>query len=497
MNKEILLVAETVANEKGVSKEIIFEAIEAALASAAKKRQLEDIDVRVEIDRKTGAYEAFRRWEVIADDAEMESEDRQVFLADALNESADVEAGSWLEEPMDPPEFGRIAAQAAKQVIVQRVRDAERAKVVDEYRGKEGQLVSGIVKRVDKGNVFLDLGGNAEAIVPREFLIPREIVRSGERLRGYLKEVRSDTRGPQLMVSRTCPEFLIQLFSIEVPEIGQGLIEIIGAARDPGQRAKIGVRSLDRRTDPVGACVGMRGSRVQAVTNEISGERIDIILWDDNPAQYVINAMAPAEVQSIIVDEDSNSMDIAVEDENLSKAIGRGGQNVRLASELTGWRLNVMSLNDIEEKAEAEAGKMIDVFVKGLDIDEDLAVVLVDVGFSSIEEIAYVPVKELESIEGFDDELIEELRNRARDAMLTQLIAQEEKLEERQPAEDLLALDGMDERTAFEMASRGIVTQEDLAEQSVDELLDIPKMDEKRAGELILTARAPWFADSE
>ncbi len=497
MSKEILLVAEAVANEKGVDKEIIFEAIEAALAQAARKRSEEDIDVRVSIDRKTGDYEAFRRWEVVADDEELEFPDRQIHLSEARKDSPEVEVGDFLEQPMDPPEFGRIAAQSAKQVIVQRVRDAERAKVVDEYKDRVGEILSGVVKRVDKGNVYLDLGNNAEAIVPREFVIPREIIRTGERLRGWLKEVRTDTRGPQLVMSRTAPEFLIELFKIEVPEIGQGLVEIMGAARDPGLRAKIGVRSLDRRTDPVGACVGMRGSRVQAVTNEISGERIDIILWDENPAQYVINAMAPAEVKSIVVDEEEGSMDIAVEEESLSKAIGRGGQNVRLASELTGWRLNVMSEEEIERKRAEETSRLVQQFMEGLDIDEDLATVLVDAGFTTVEEIAYVPASELAQIEGFDDELVEALRGRARDAMLIQLIAKEEVLEEHKPAEDLLALEGMDQNTAYALAARGIVTQEDLAEQSIDELLDIEGMDETRAGELIMAARAPWFAESD
>ncbi len=497
MSKEILLVAEAVANEKGVDKAIIFEAIEAALAQAARKRSEEDIDVRVSIDRKTGEYEAFRRWEVIADDEELEFPERQIHLSEAQKEAPGVEVGSYLEEPMEPPEFGRIAAQSAKQVIVQRVRDAERAKVVDEYKDRVGEILSGVVKRVDKGNVYLDLGNNAEAIVPREFVIPREIIRAGERLRGWLKEVRTETRGPQLVMSRTAPEFLIELFKIEVPEIGQGLVEIMGAARDPGLRAKIGVRSLDRRTDPVGACVGMRGSRVQAVTNEISGERIDIILWDENPAQYVINAMAPAEVKSIVVDEEEQSMDIAVEEDNLSKAIGRGGQNVRLASELTGWRLNVMSEEEIERKREEETGKLVQQFMEGLDIDEDLATVLVDAGFTTVEEIAYVPAAELEQIEGFDEDLVEALRNRARDAMLIQLIAKEEVLEEHKPAEDLLALEGMDQNLAYALAAKGIISQEDLAEQSIDELMEIEGMDETRAGELIMAARAPWFAEND
>ncbi|MDX1570341.1 MAG: transcription termination factor NusA [Xanthomonadales bacterium] len=497
MSKEILLVVDAVSNEKGVEKEVIFEAIEAALASAAKKRAMEEIECRVAIDRKTGEYETFRRWEVIEDEPEEEQEPWQIRVSDAKEQDPELEVGDFIEEPMENPEFGRIAAQTAKQVIVQRVREAERAQVVEAYEDRVGELVNGVVKRVERGNVYLDLGGNAEAFIPRERMIARESVRPGDRIRGYLYDVRAEQRGPQLWVTRTSPEFLIELFRLEVPEIGQGLIDVMSAARDPGMRAKIAVKSNDVRTDPIGACVGMRGSRVQAVSNELSGERIDIILYDENSAQFVINAMAPAEVLSIIVDEDKQSMDIAVAEDKLSQAIGRGGQNVRLASELTGWHLNVMTEADVEEKSESEAAAARAAFIETLDVDEEIAAILVAEGFSSVEEVAYVPAKELEAIEEFDESIVEELRSRARDALLTQLIAAEEVIEEHRPADDLLALDGMTERVAYELASREIVTQEDLAECSVDEIVDVEGLDEESAAALIMAARAPWFEEGE
>ncbi len=502
MSKEILMVVDAVANEKGVPKEVIFDAMEAALASAAKKRTMEEIECRVSIDRATGDYETFRRWEIIADEADRDEEDPepevwQIPHSEAIKDRPDINVGDFIEEPMENPEFGRIAAQAAKQVIVQRVREAERAQVVDAYEGRVGELVSGIVKRVERGNVHLDLGSNAEAIIPRDKMIMRESVRPGDRLRGYLYEVSSEVRGPQLFVSRASPEFLIELFRLEVPEIGQGLIDVMGAARDPGMRAKIAVKSNDPRTDPIGACVGMRGSRVQAVSNELAGERIDIILYDGTAAQFVINAMAPAEVVSIIVDEDRGVMDIAVTEDKLSQAIGRGGQNVRLASELTGWQLNVMSEAEVEAKSEAESLEFRQVFMDKLDVDEEIAVILVQEGFTTVEEIAYVPESELLGIEEFDNEVVEELRSRARDALLTQMIAQEEKLGDAQPAEDLRALEGMTEDLAFELASKEIITQEDLAELAVDELTEFEGVDEERASALIMAARAPWFADEE
>ncbi len=498
MNKEILLVVDVVSNEKDVEKEIIFEAIEAALASATRKKHGGEIDVRVAIDRNSGDYASFRRWEVIEEpDEEGLRPERQVLLEDARKEHPDIAPGEYVEEPMESIAFGRIAAQTAKQVIVQKVREAERAKVVEAYKDRKGELVTGVVKRVERGNILLDLGGNAEALVPREEMIPRESVRTGDRLRGYLYDIRPDARGPQLFVSRTCPELLIELFKLEVPEVGEGLIEIIGAARDPGLRAKIAVKAKDQRIDPVGACVGMRGSRVQAVSNELNGERVDIILWNEHPAQFVINAMSPADVVSIVVDEESNSMTVAVEEENLSQAIGRGGQNVRLASELTGWELNVMNEAEAAERSEAEARELVKQFMEQLDVDEEVAAILVQEGFSNLEEVAYVPKEEMLEIEEFDQDIVEELRGRAQEVLLTQAIAREEELSDAEPAEDLLTMDGMEKNLAYELARRGIKSMEDLAEQSVDELMEIEDMDEERAAQLIMTARAPWFEDEK
>ncbi|MGB1110847.1 MAG: transcription termination factor NusA [Gammaproteobacteria bacterium] len=497
MNKEILLVVDAVSNEKGVDQEIIFEAIEAALASATKKRQLADIDVRVSIDRKSGDHSTFRRWLVVEDDAEIEFPDQQITVTHAREQHPDIQVDDYIEEPMESVSFGRIAAQAAKQVIVQKVREAERAQIVEQFESRVGEIVSGVVKRVERGNIYLDLGSNVEAMIPREHVIPRESVRNGDRVRGYLYEVRAEQRGPQLFVSRTVPELLAELFTIEVPEIGHGLIELMGAARDPGQRAKIAVKTKDQRIDPVGACVGMRGSRVQTVSNELAGERVDIILWDDNPAQFVINAMAPAEVVSIVVDEERNAMDIAVTEDKLSQAIGRGGQNVRLASQLTGWELNVMTEADAEAKGEEEAARVQQVFMEQLDVDEEVALILVQEGFTTVEEVAYVPVAELASVEEFNEEIVEELRNRARDVLLTQAIAVEEQLDDAEPAQDLLDMEGMDEELARVLASHGIKDREELAEQAIDDLMEIDGMDEELAADLIMTARKIWFDDEE
>jgi len=495
MSKEILLVVDAVSNEKGVAKSVIFEALESALAMATVKRNNDEILARVSINRDTGDYETFRRWEVIDDEEELESENYQMLHKDAVAINPDIQVGEFIEEPMENVEFGRIAAQTAKQVIVQRVREAEREQVVEAYKDREGELINGIVKRIERGNVYLDLGGNAEAFIAQRHMIQGETVRPGDRLRAFLYEVKPEIRGPQLFASRTIKEFLIALFELEVPEIGQELISIMGGARDPGRRAKIAVKSNDPRTDPIGACVGMRGSRVQAVSNELAGERIDIILWDENPAQFVINAMAPAEVASIVVDEERRVMDIAVEAANLSQAIGRGGQNVRLASDLTGWELNVLTVEDADKKGEEEAMKVLKNFMDRLDVDEGVANVLVQEGFSNIEEVAYVPDSELLEIEEFDEEMVSELRRRARDALLTQLIAREEALDDNSPAEDLLSLDGMTERLAYRLAEKGTRTQEELAELSVDELLEIDDMSEEEAAALIMAARAPWFAE--
>ncbi len=494
MSKEMLLVADAVANEKGVPRAVIFDALEAALASAAKRKHGGDILTRVVIDRVSGDYKTFRRWEVIEDDAPLEFPERQSALTVAIETDPNVEVGGYIEEPIENAEFGRISAQAAKQVIVQRVREAERAQVVDQYQDKVGALVTGIIKRIERGHIYLDLGGNAEAIILRERVVPRENFRAGDRVRGILYDVRSEARGPQLFVSRTAPEFMMELFKLEVPEVGQGVVTVMAAARDPGDRAKIAVRANDNRTDPVGACIGMQGSRVKAVSNELNGERIDIVLWNDNPAQFVINAMAPAEVQSIVVDEEKHAMDLAVAEDKLSQAIGRGGQNVRLASKLTGWQLNVMTQAQAQAKSEAESTQAVEMFVDKLQVDEEIAAILVREGFSSVEEVAYVPAGELLSVDEFDEDLVEELRARARDALLTEMIAKEEALEEHRPDDSLLAVNGMDEATAYALAGQGIRTREDLADLAVDELMEVEGMTEERAASLIMTAREPLFA---
>jgi N utilization substance protein A len=495
MNKEILMVAEAVSNEKGVSEDIIFEAIELALATAAKKRYDEEADIDVTIDRESGDYVTHRRWLVVPD-SELALLGTQFTTEEAAEVDANLKPGDVHVEVIENVDFGRIAAQTAKQVIVQRVRDAERAQIVDLYRNRVGELLAGIVKKVTRDNIIVDLGNNAEGLLPRGELVGRETFRINDRVRAILSEINTESRGPQLILSRACREMLIELFKIEVPEISEGVIQIRAASRDPGSRAKIAVKTGDQRIDPVGACVGMRGSRVQAVSNELDNERVDIILWDDNPAQLVINAMSPAEVESIVVDEDSNTMEVAVAEDNLAQAIGRGGQNVRLASDLTGWTINVMSVDEAADKQEAEAVEVVETFMNALDVDEDVAVVLVEEGFTTLEEVAYVPLEEMMGIEGFDEEISEELRARAKDALLTLAIASEEELDV-EPAEDLLTMDGMERHLAFILASRGIVTMEDLAEQGVDDILDIEGMTEERAAELIMTARAPWFAEEE
>lgn len=497
MSKEILLVAEAVSNEKGVSKEIIFEAIESALATAAKKRyEDEEATIRVDIDRKSGDYKTYRSWLVVSNDVVPGLGD-ELTLQEAHDIDTKLQPGDIYEVEIDNPDFGRIAAQAAKQIIVQKVREAERAQVVDQYQDRVGELIHGTVKKVTRDNLIIDLGGNAEALLPKDQLIGREVLRMGDRVRAVLHNVRPENRGPQLMLSRTCPEMLIELFRIEVPEIAEEVIEIKGAARDPGSRAKIAVKTNDKRIDPVGACVGMRGARVQAVTNELGGnERIDIVLWDDNPAQLVINAMAPADVASIIMDEETHTMDVAVAADNLAQAIGRGGQNVRLASELTGWEINVMTEQEATEKQSQEASGYIETFIKALDVDEELAALLVEEGFTTLEEVAYVPVEEMLAIDGLDEDIVNALRTRAKDVLLTRAIATEEKLAGAEPADDLLNMEGMDKHLALVLASKGICTMEDLAEQAIDDLLEIDNMTEEKAATLIMTARKPWFEGS-
>ena len=494
MSKEILMVAEAVSNEKGVDRAVIFDAMEQALAMATKKRYEENANIRVSIDRESGNYESFRWWEVVADDVLAEL-GTQLTTEEAEECDATLQVGDIYEEAVDNVEFGRIAAQIAKQVIVQKVKDAERELIIDRFRHRVGELLSGTVKKVTRDHIIVDFGDNAEGILPREELDGREIFRVNDRTRAILQSIREETRGPQLNLSRSVPEMLVQLFQIEVPEISEGIIEIKSAARDPGQRAKIAVKSKDARIDPVGACVGMRGSRVQAVSNELDEERVDIVLWDDNPAQLVINAMAPAEVESLIIDEDAGSMDVAVNEENLAQAIGKGGQNVRLASELTKWTINVMTTEDAAKKQEAESSDVVAILMEALDVDDDVATVLVDEGFTSVEEVAYVPLDEMKAIDGFDEEIAEELRARAKDALLTRALASEEKLTSKEPAEDLLALDGMTKQLAEQLCAIDVITMEDLAEQAVDDLLVIDGLDADKAGQLIMTARAPWFEE--
>ncbi|MCX7107461.1 MAG: transcription termination factor NusA [Methylococcales bacterium] len=497
-NKEILLVVEVFSNEREIEKEVVFQAIESALEAATIKRHTNPIKARVAIDRKSGDYITYRQWDVVdvnlSCDGDVEFPTTQVLLEVARLDDPAIQIGGVVEDEIESVDFGRIAAQTAKQVIIHKVREAERSKIVEAYRSRVGELITGIVKRIEKGSVYLDLGGHVEAYIAKEDMIPREAIRIGDRIRGYLKDVRSEPRGPQLFVSRTAPELLIALFRLEVPEVGEGLISVIGAARDPGSRAKLAVKSNDPRLDPVGACVGMRGSRVQSVTNELAGERVDIILWNSSEAQFVINAMSPAEIHSIVVDEDKHSMDLAVNSDNLSQAIGRGGQNVRLASQLTGWELNVIDASKAEQNAEAEVGKIKQLFIDQLDVDEDIALILAEEGFISVEEIAYVPVSEMLEIEGFDEDLVNELRSRAKDALLISAIAMEEKIDSAKPAEELLEMEGMDTDLAYDLASQGIITMEDLAEQSVDDLLIFSGMNEERAAKLIMKAREPWFA---
>ena len=493
--KELLAVVELFANEKGIEKSIVFEAMEQALASATKKRyEDEEPEIEVVIDRETGDYDTFRTWLVRPDD-EMAILGSELTTEEAAEINPELQIGDVHREQVDNTGFGRIEAQAAKQVIVQKVREAEREKVVAEYENRVGTLINGTVKKTTRDNIIVDLGNNAEGLLPRENLVGREIFRINDRIRALLIEVRPEGRGPQLLLSRTDPQMIIELFRLEVPEISEEVIEIRGAARDPGSRAKIAVKTNDGRIDPVGACVGMRGSRVQAVSNELNNERVDIVLWDDNAAQLVINALSPAEVASIVVDEETDTMDVAVAEDNLAQAIGRGGQNVRLASDLTGWNINIMTLEDAETRREAETEAFVARFVEQLDIDEDLALALVEEGFTTLEEIVYMPREEMLEVEGFEPDLVDALRERAKDAMVNLELAREERLEGREPAEDLLTMEGMDRATAFKLAEIDIRTMEDLAEQAVDELLVVEGMDEERAAALIMKAREPWFAE--
>lgn len=490
MSREILLVVDVMSREKNVSKDVIFAALELALASATKKRFHEDVDVRVDLDRDTGEYSSVRLWHVVPDDA-VEFPERQIGLTEARERNPEVELDGYIEEPLEPVEFGRIGAQAAKQVILQKIREAEREQILNDFLQRKEYLVTGTIKRMERGNAIIE-SGRIEALLPRDQMIPKENLRIGDRVRAYLSRVDRAGRGPQLILSRIAPEFLVKLFELEVPEIEDGLLEIKSAARDPGVRAKIAVKSNDQRIDPIGTCVGMRGSRVQAVTSEIAGERVDIILWSPEPAQFVINALAPAEISSIVVDEEKHSMDVVVEEEQLAQAIGRLGQNVRLASELTGWNLNIMTEEEATQKNEEESSAIIAQFMQKLDVDEEVAGILVQEGFGTLEEVAYVPLSEMLEIESFDEDTVNELRSRARNALLTEAIASEEKMEA--PSAELLAMEGMDNETARALASKGVVTMDDLADLAVDDLVEMTGMDSERAKELIMTARAPWFA---
>ena len=488
MSREILLLVDALAHEKNVAREVIFTALELALASATKKKYDAGVDIRVEIDQETGEYQTFRCWTIIGEE-EYENPEAEILTTD--DRAKGLEIGDVIKEPVDSVEFGRIGAQAAKQVILQKVREAEREQILNDFLAKDEKLVSGQIRRMERGNAIIEVG-RLEAVLPREQMIPKENLRVGDRIRAILIKVDQVARGPQLILSRTAPEFLIRLFELEVPEIEEGLLEIMSASRDPGLRSKIAVKANDQRLDPVGTCVGMRGSRVQAVTSELAGERVDIVLWSMEPAQFVINAMAPAEVMSIVVDEEKHSMDLVVDEDHLAQAIGKNGQNIRLASELTNWELNILTEEESDQKTQDEYTSSSQLFIEKLDVDEDVADILVNQGFTSIEEVAYVPIEEMNQIEEFDEDTVNELRSRAKAAILTEAIANEEKIPE--PADDLKNMDGMDVDTAKLLASKGIVTMEDLAELSVDELLDLIKLDEDKAKELIMTARAPWFA---
>jgi N utilization substance protein A len=491
MSREVLLLADALAREKNVDIEVVFGALEAALAHATKKRFTEDAEVRVSIDRQSGEYKAFRCWEVLPDEAGLEHPDHQYLLFEAREIDPNIEVGQFIEEPTEAVDFGRIGAQAAKQVILQKIRDAEREQVLNDFLARDENLVSGTIKRMERGNAIVE-SGRIEGLLARDQMIPKENLRVGDRVRAYLQRVERGGRGPQLILSRTAPEFIMELFALEVPEISEGLIEIKAAARDPGLRAKIAVKSNDARIDPQGSCIGVRGTRVTAVTNELNGERVDIVLWSADAAQFVINALAPAEVSSIVVDEERHSMDVVVDESLLANAIGRGGQNVRLASELSGWNINIMTSVEASEKKEVEVSSIRHLFMEKLDIDEDVADVLVEEGFSTLEEVAYVPLQEMLEIEAFDEDTVNELRARARDALLTAAIAREETVEA--AATDLASVEGMDNETAARLTEQGIASAEDLADLAVDELLELAPMDEERARALIMAARAPMLA---
>ena len=491
MNRELLMLVDAISHEKNVDREVVFGAVESALASATKKLYEGEVDIRVAIDRENGAYETFRRWHVVPDEAGLQQPEAEILHFEAKEQIDDIEVGDFLEESVESVPIGRIGAQAAKQVILQKIRDAEREQLLNDFLSRGDKIFTGTVKRLDKGDLIVE-SGRVEGRLKRSELIPKENLRSGDRVRAMMVEIDPTLRGPQILLSRSAPSFMIELFRQEVPEIEQGLLEIKSCARDAGSRAKIAVVSYDKRVDPIGTCVGVRGSRVNAVTNELAGERVDIVLWSEDPAQFVIGALAPANVQSIVVDEEKHAMDVVVDEENLAIAIGRGGQNVRLASELTGWRINIMTAEESAAKQAEESDGIRKLFVDKLDVDEEVADILIAEGFTSLEEVAYVPMQEMLEIEAFDEDTVNELRARARNALLTQAIASEEQVETM--AQDLLGLEGMDDQTARVLAAKGVHTQEELADLAVDDLVELTGMDAERAKQLIMTARAPWFA---
>ncbi|MGN6260435.1 MAG: transcription termination factor NusA [Ralstonia sp.] len=491
MSREVLLLVDALAREKNVDKDVVFGALEAALASATKKRFEEDVDVRVAIDRESGEHETFRRWLVVPDDAGLQEPDKQILLFEAKEQNPDLDVDDFVEEQIESVEFGRIGAQAAKQVILQRIRDAEREQILNDYLDRGEKVMTGTIKRADKKGLIVETG-RVEALLARDQMIPKENLRTGDRVRAYILNVDRTARGPQIELSRTCPEFLIKLFENEVPEMEQGLLEIKAAARDPGVRAKIAVVAHDKRIDPIGTCVGVRGTRVTAVRNEVGGEAVDIVLWSEDPAQFVIGALAPAQVQSIVVDEEKHSMDVVVDEENLAVAIGRSGQNVRLASELTGWQINIMTPAESAQKQAEESSVVRRLFMAKLDVDEEVADILIEEGFSSLEEVAYVPLQEMLEIEAFDEDTVNELRNRARDVLLTMELAKEEKVEK--VSQDLRDLEGLTPELIGKLAEGNIQTRDDLAELAVDELVEMTGVDEEQAKALIMKAREHWFS---
>src|SRR6478672_2687833 len=494
MSREILLLVDALAREKNVDKEVVFGALEHALAQATKKRYEGDVDIRVAIDRDSGEFETFQRWHVVPDEAGLQLPDQEILHFEAKEQIPDIEVGEYIEEPIESVEFGRRFAQDTKQVVLQRVRDAEREQILQDFLERGDALVTGTIKRMERGDAIVE-SGKIEARLPRDQMIPKENLRIGDRVRAYILRIDRNARGPQVILSRTAPEFIMKLFELEVPEIEQGLLEIKSAARDPGIRAKIAVFTSDKRIDPIGTCVGMRGSRVQAVTQELAGERVDIVLWAADPAQFVIGALAPAEVSSIVVDEEKHAMDVVVDEENLAIAIGRSGQNVRLASELTGWQINLMTEEESNKKQQEESGRIKSQFMEKLDVDEEVANILIEEGFSTLEEVAYVPINELLEIQSLDEDTVNELRTRARNALLVAAIANEEKMEGVDP--ELLKLEGMDTQLAAKLVEQGVRTRDDLADLAVDELSEMTGMDAEKAKKLILAARAHWFAQGE